>query len=121
MRCFYIFACFMAGLLMGCGMTAKPMPDKTDVSGRLLVNGKPLGGVKVVLQPLGEGSDAHAVTDAAGGFKTVAVPGTYTWYVSPKDEKRASEALLKGLSEQFRSGSMERVVKTGHGLELTVK
>ena len=110
-----------AFLVLGCGYSPGLMPDKKEASGKLLFNGKPLTNVKVVLQPLGEGSDAHAMTDGTGSFKAQTVPGKYTWYISPKDDKKASEGVLKNVPEAYRSGSLERVVETDKPLELVVR
>jgi len=109
-------------LLSGCGTSATPMGEKKETSGKLTLNGKPLADVKVVFQPLGDGAEAHAVTDKGGAFKAQATPGKYTWYVLPKDDKKASEGLLKSVPEAFKSGSMDRTVQAGSGeLNLEVK
>ena len=106
----------------GCGDNATPMGEKKETTGRLTLNGKPLADVKVVLQPMGDGADAHGVTDKGGTFKTQATPGKYTWYVLPKDEKKSSEGALKAVPEAFKTGSMDRSVQTGAGeLNLEVK
>ncbi len=116
------FSFLMLALLSGCGSDARPMPDKSEIAGRILLKGKPLQDAKVVLQPLGVGSDAHGVCDRQGNFKLQAVPGRYTWFVSPKDEKRISEAAVKSVPEAYRSGSLDRVIEAGQSqLELFIQ
>ena len=82
-------------LLAGCGTSAAPMGEKKETTGKLTLNGKPLADVKVVLQPLGDGADAHAVTDKVGAFKAQATPGKETWYVLPKEEKKDTMSMRK--------------------------
>lgn len=109
-------------LLAGCGMSATSMGEKKETSGKVSLNGKALADVKVVLQPTGDGAEAHAVTDKTGAFKTQATPGKYAWYLTGKDSSKGAESLLKNVPEAFKTGSMERTVQVGSGdLNLEVK
>jgi hypothetical protein len=108
--------------LTGCGMSATPMGEKKETVGKVTAGGKSLSGVKVVLQPTGDGAEAYAVTDKDGGFKTTATPGKYAWYLTPKDNNKSSEGALKSIPEAFKTGTLDRTIQVGSGdLNLEVK
>jgi len=103
---------------VGCGSAVVPTADRIDLTGELTQDGKPVTGVKLNLQPTGNG--LPAVIDVVdGAFNAEVVPGTYTYYVSPG--KKAED--FKAIPESFQSGSMERQfdVADGTTLELTIE
>ena len=106
-------------MLVGCGDSATPVGEKKETSGKVTLKGQPLSGVKLVLQPLGDGAEAYAVTGQDGAFKTSATPGQYAWYFYAKDGTPASAAALRKVPEDFRSGKMDRKVSVG-GSDLNI-
>jgi hypothetical protein len=63
--------------MMGCGKSATGLRDTVPVTGRVLMNGQPLGHATVTLIPTGDtkGGDVVGVTDAEGDFELRQVNG----------------------------------------------
>ena len=103
---------------MGCGSAVIPTADPILVTGALTQSGKPVTGVKLNLQPTGNG--LPAVVDVVDGeFSAEVVPGTYTYYVSPGKKANDFDAIPK----DYHSGSMDRQfdVDDGTTLELEIE
>jgi hypothetical protein len=76
--------CVCSAFALGCG-------GPVNVEGRVLMDGKPVGGAQVLFIPVNGGQQAGDVTDDAGHFqlknpqKLGIVPGEYVVTVSKKD------------------------------------
>lgn len=104
-------------LMVGCGkITPAKNPDMVDVSGTVMMGGKPLSGVILNLQPTGTGTQAaFAVSD--GKFKGSATPGKYTYYIS---EPGGKENILPSIPKKYHAGAMDRQVDVSSGSTLTI-
>ena len=108
-----------AGVVAGCG---PEMPATVPVSGRVLLDEKPVEGAAVMLVPE-EGSPAHGATDAEGNFSLTtfepgdgAVPGTYTVVITLNvtDERGEVKSLLpRKYADPRTSGLTVEVAKQG--------
>jgi hypothetical protein len=79
--------CFAMGLsLVGCGGGPPDVkhPDRTKMSGTVMMNGAPVEGATVTLHPVQKGTAAFGITDASGKYvlgtfekADGAIPGEY--------------------------------------------
>ena len=110
----------MLGLSIGCGSAAIPMGAMTTVQGKLETSaGKPIGGVLLTLQPLGDGHPAPMEVSENGTFKGEAVPGKYAYYVE-KSSAKSSEQSLKQVNSKYQKADMGRTVTVQVGQELRI-
>lgn len=101
-------------LSMGCGgVNVGQVADPVGIIGQLTVEGLPLSGVRLNLQPIGEGMPTGmAVTE--GKFQGDVVPGKYTYFLSAGKDP----AVFKKVPEEYHSGSMDREVDVAAGATL---
>jgi hypothetical protein len=111
--------------LTGCGkMTPAPVADRVPVKGKVtLADGRPVRDVMLTLQPLDSGQLAGLKVRADGSFHGEAVPGKYTYFLTPQEgaERRKSLAALKAVPERFKSAHLERTVEVRPGGDLQIK
>ena len=110
----------LLGLSTGCGSAAIPMGAMTTVQGKLETSaGKPVGGVLLTLQPLGDGHPAPMEVAENGTFKGEAVPGKYAYYVG-KSSAKNGEQSLKQVNDKYQKADMRRTVTVQAGQELRI-
>ena len=110
----------MLVLSVGCGSAAIPMGAMTTVQGKLeTTGGKPVGGVLLTLQPLGDGHPAPIEVADDGSFKTEAVPGKYAYFIG-KSSAKNNEQSLKQVNAKYLKADMSRIVTVQSGKELRI-
>lgn len=99
----------------GCSSSSsKVLPAATPVSGTLTrADGKPLGNVTLMLQPLSTGHMTSFDVGADGTFRGEAVAGPYAWFVTKSSNAADADAALENVPEDFRQGKLERKVNVG--------
>lgn len=121
--------------LFGCGEPAVSMPAPVAVSGTLkTADGKPVGGVRVLLLTVNTKAGANGVTDAGGAFKLKtydskdgAIPGKYRVQLTPimggdKNETLKSQAVLKTLPPAYTAEdtTLEVEIESGKPLDIVI-
>lgn len=96
----------LAAAVVGCGTTVTKNPDPVEVSGKVMIAGKPVTDVILTFQPTGAGLPAPVpVTD--GAFKATILPGTYAYFIAEGKDKTAYEAV----PPEHREASLDRQVE----------
>ena len=99
---------------MGCGgIEVGKVSDPVEISGQITMEGEPLSGVRLNLQPTGDGMPV-GMDVAEGKFEGDAVPGKYTYFLSAGKDA----AAFKKVPEEYHSGSMDREVEVAAGTTL---
>jgi hypothetical protein len=110
-----LLSCVLLTLAVGCGASVTPTSQPVDISGEVKASGKPVSGVKLNLQPTGDG--LPAVIDVQDGkFTAQVIPGKYTYFISAGKDA----AALKKINEKYQSGSADRQYDVGSGTQLTL-
>ena len=112
----------LLSLIVGCGSAATPMAASTTIKGKLESSGKPVGGVLLTLQPLGEGHPVPMEVAADGSFTGDVVPGNYVYYVgksAAKSTKNPDQAI-KQVNEKFHQADMSRKVTVKSGEDIKI-
>lgn len=71
--CIPVMFLLTSGIVMGC--RGAPGPEIAPVDGVVTLDGKPIEGAGVTFEPVGEGRSSFALTDAAGRYELVYMPG----------------------------------------------
>ncbi len=110
-----LLSCVLLALVVGCGGSVTPTSEPVDISGEVKASGKPVSGVKLNLQPTGDGLPAVIdVTD--GKFTVKAIPGKYTYFISAGKDA----AALKSIPQKYLEGSLDRQHDVASGTVLTL-
>lgn len=110
-----LLSCVLLTLVVGCGASVTPTSLPVDISGEIKASGKPVSGVKLNLQPTGDG--LPAVIDVKDGkFTAQVIPGKYTYFISAGKDA----AALKKIKEKYQSGSADRQYDVASGTQLTL-
>jgi hypothetical protein len=92
-----------------------PTSDPVEISGEIKASGKAVTGVKLNLQPTGDG--LPAVIDVNNGkFIAKVIPGKYTYFISPGKDP----AAMKGIPGKYKSGAIDRQYDVASGTQLTL-
>ncbi len=102
----------IACLFVGCQYKAPLMSTPVDVSGKLTKDGKPMGNVTLMLQPLETGHMVPLSVGADGSFKGTIVPGKYAFYLAAKEDGSSN---LSGIDNSLMQASMDRTVTVQQG------
>jgi hypothetical protein len=109
---------FIVGLVgCGSGVTLKSAPVR--VSGKVSQSGRPVGGMVMVLQPLGDGHVKELPVHKDGTFSAELISGEYAYYVAKPAAPRAAQALNK-LSPQYFEADLSRTVNVESGQQLAI-
>lgn len=104
----------------GCSTNPGLRPESEKVSGKLsLGDGKAIGNVGLVFQPMEDGFEATFQVAEDGSFQGEVIPGKYAYYVSKATSKNAEQALKK-VDPKFREATMSRTVLVEPGKALSL-
>ena len=117
-RCSFIMATMF---LLGCG--SPPPPNLIPASGKITVQGKPLGYGRVIFKPLASGAteEPRGAIDAAGtyyittGDRPGVAAGSYTvqvFAISPESERDSTKPPVWGANQKY--------TRTDSGLKIEV-
>ena len=112
-------------LTMSAGCSTNPglRQESEKVTGKLSQgDGKAIGNVGLVFQPMEDGFEATFQVAEDGTFQGEAIPGKYAYYISKSASKNAEQALRK-VDSQYREAAMNRtvVVEPGKTLSLVLQ
>ncbi|HEX2121719.1 MAG TPA: carboxypeptidase regulatory-like domain-containing protein [Thermoanaerobaculia bacterium] len=89
---------------------ARPASGDRTIGGIIRLNKKPLAGVRVMLQPMGEGMPRTVVTDAEGRYRaTKLAPGRYVLGVAPGLEARLRAPWTSHMFDERRAPNIVNV------------
>jgi hypothetical protein len=91
--------------LAGCGSQVRLKAAPVSVSGKVSQSGKPISGVVMVFQPLGDGHMREFPVQKDGTFNGELVSGEYTYYVT----KLTAQAPKK-LAPKYFEADLSRTV-----------
>ena len=98
------------GTGLGCSVSPGTNPDPIEVTGTVTLNGKPVDGIVLNLQPTGTVDGQAVMPVRKGAFTGSAVPGKYTYFFT---ESSSRSAGLRLIPEPYRSGSLDRQMDIG--------
>ena len=99
---------------LGCGgVNVGQVADPVGITGQITMEDLPLSGVRLNLQPTGDGMPTGM--DVTGGkFEGDVVPGKYTYFLSAGKDA----AAFKKVPEEYHSGAMDREIEVAAGATL---
>ena len=105
-------------VIVGCGPSARPMPDAVEVSGSVNLAGAPVSDVILNLQPTGGGLPA-VIEVKEGSFTAELTPGRYAYFFT----EGKVPAAFKAIPTDYREASLEReqLVVSGQSTELIIE
>jgi hypothetical protein len=110
------FVVILMCLLTGCQYKVAIMDEPVSVSGKLTKDGKPLGTVTLMLQPLESGHMTPLKVSADGSFKGTVVPGKYAYFLAPIENIENSDtSVFNGVDASLKEASMTRTVTVQPG------
>ncbi|MFN6399790.1 MAG: hypothetical protein ACK449_07825 [Planctomycetota bacterium] len=107
------FVMILICLFTGCQYKVAIMGEPVSVSGKLTKDGKPLGNVTLMLQPVETGHMVPMAVGSDGAFKGTVVPGKYAYYLAASDGGDAS--ALNALDASLQEAKMTRTVTVQPG------
>jgi hypothetical protein len=105
--------------LVGCGSEVKLKGAPVSVSGTVSQGGKPIGGIVVVLQPLGDGHVRELPIQKDGSFHGELVSGEYAYYVA-RPAVLANAQSLKNLASKYFEADLSRTITAEAGKQLAI-
>jgi hypothetical protein len=109
---------FVVGAL-GCSSEVKLNEAPVSVSGKVLQSGRPLGGLVVTFQPLGDGHLRDFPVNKDGSFNGELVSGEYAYFVAKPIVPSAAQAVRK-LSPKYFEADLSRTVTIEPGQQLAI-
>lgn len=97
----------------GCGAQVAQVAERVTISGEVVMEGKPVTGVMLNLQPTGDGMPA-VIKVSEGTFEAEVVPGMYSFFLSAGKNAK----LFKKIPEEYLSASMDRQYDVADGTTL---
>lgn len=107
------FVMILICLFIGCQYKVAIMGEPVSVSGKLTKDGKPLGNVTLMLQPVETGHMVPMAVGSDGAFKGTVVPGKYAYYLAPSDGGDAS--ALNAIDASLQEAKMTRTITVQPG------
>lgn len=107
------FVLILICLFIGCQYKVAIMDEPVSVSGKLTKDGKPLGNVTLMLQPVETGHMVPMAVGSDGAFKGTVVPGKYAYYLAPSDGGDAS--ALNAIDASLQEAKMTRTITVQPG------
>ncbi len=111
-----LFCMFLCMLTLGCGQGASPVDQPVSVEGKVESQGKPVGGVTLILQPLDAGYVQNVDVSADGTFKVNTQAGKYAYYFSPAKSAKS----VPPAAQKYVEASMERTVVVASGQPIVI-
>ena len=115
---FFLVLMFIVGLV-GCSSEVKLKGAPVSVSGKVSQSGQPVGGLVMILHPLGDGHVREFPVQKNGTFNGELVSGEYAYYVAKPIAPAAAQALRK-LSPKYFEADLSRTVTVEPGQQLAI-
>lgn len=95
--------------LIGCGAEVKLKGAPVSVSGKVSQGGKPLGGIVMVFQPLGDGHVRELPIQKDGSFQGQLVSGEYAYFVA-KPVMAAGVQAVRQVAPKYMEADLARTI-----------
>jgi hypothetical protein len=105
--------------LVGCGSGVKLKSAPVSVSGNVSQSGKPVGGMVMVFQPLGDGHVREFPIQKDGTFSGELISGDYAYYVARPTVPAAAQAVKK-LPTKYFEADLSRTVTVAPDTQLAI-
>ena len=105
--------------LTGCGSRVTMREAPVNVTGKVSQAGQPVGGVTLVLHPLGNGHVRELPVQKDGTFNGELVSGEYAYYVA-KPAVPAAAQPPRNLAPKYFAADMSRTVAIEPGKQLAI-
>ena len=116
---YFVISMLLLGLV-GCGSDAKLKATPVNISGNVSQSGRPVGGIVMVFQPLGDGHVRELPIQKDGTFRGELISGKYAYYVARPTAPIAAQQLRKLPSKYFEA-NLSRTVAVEPGAQLAIE
>jgi hypothetical protein len=113
-----IFSSLLAGLV-GCNSEVQLKNTPVSVAGKLTQSGRPVGGVMIVFQPLGDGHVREVPVQKDGSFTGELISGEYAYYVAKPTVPAAAQVVRK-LPLKYFQADLARTITAEPGQQLAI-
>ena len=117
MRLLLILICIVS--LVGCSSEVQLKGTPVNVSGKVSQSGRPLGGMVMIFQPLGDGHVREFPVQKDGSFNGELISGEYAYYVAKPTVQVVAQGL-KTLSPKYFDADLSRTVAVESGQQLAI-
>jgi hypothetical protein len=107
-------------MLLGCGSKAELRRAPVSVSGKVLQNGQPFGGMVMVFHPLGDGHFRELPIGKDGTFNGELISGEYAYYVA-KPTAPAIAQVVRKLPPKYLEADLSRTLTVEPGKQLAIE
>lgn len=101
--------CILVCGFVGCGSHVRLKGTPVSVAGKVSQNGRPVGGLVMIFQPLGDGHMREFPIQKDGSFKGEMISGEYAYFVSKRTGASVGQVPTK-LAPQYFEADLSRTV-----------
>ena len=105
--------------LAGCGSDVSMKSAPVSVTGKVSQSGKPLGGMVMVFQPLGDGHMRELPVQKDGSFHGELISGKYAYFVAKPTVPTAAQ-VLKTVAPKYFEADLARTVTVEPDQQLAI-